>query len=103
MFLTAVTHGHVDHVGATPALAAAYPDMQVVMHVDELPYVLGRHSQSCSGGCTLTLRLWLHGHAVLGLLRWMSPVCCRQEKLPGCTRDRISRLFVCAFNNRRQR
>ena len=40
--LNAVTHGHVDHVGATPELAAAYPDMQVVMHVDELPYVLGR-------------------------------------------------------------
>jgi metal-dependent hydrolase (beta-lactamase superfamily II) len=40
----AVSHGHVDHVGATPELAAAYPDMQVVMHELEAPFVVGEQS-----------------------------------------------------------
>jgi glyoxylase-like metal-dependent hydrolase (beta-lactamase superfamily II) len=39
--LLLLTHGHNDHVGALPALTAAYPDLQVVFHTEEAPYLRG--------------------------------------------------------------
>jgi glyoxylase-like metal-dependent hydrolase (beta-lactamase superfamily II) len=31
------THGHMDHIGAIPALKAAYPEAQVLIHADDAP------------------------------------------------------------------
>ena len=40
--LLLLTHGHIDHVGAVPDLTRAYPELQVVMHAQEQPYVTGK-------------------------------------------------------------
>ncbi|CAK0785164.1 hypothetical protein CVIRNUC_008370 [Coccomyxa viridis] len=40
--LIALTHGHSDHVGALEALVQKYPDVQVVFHQDEAPYITGQ-------------------------------------------------------------
>ena len=37
----AVTHGHIDHVGSLPSILKAYPDVQVVMHEAEAPFLTG--------------------------------------------------------------
>ena len=37
----AVTHGHIDHVGALPLLLEEYPDMKVVIHEAEEEFIAG--------------------------------------------------------------
>lgn len=37
----AVTHGHVDHVGALGPLLELYPDLRVVIHEAEADYISG--------------------------------------------------------------
>ena len=39
--LLLLTHGHIDHVGAIPELLVAFPDLQVVLHSLEAPYITG--------------------------------------------------------------
>lgn len=39
--LLLLTHGHIDHVGAIPELVEAFPELQVVFHSLEAPYVTG--------------------------------------------------------------
>jgi len=31
-----LTHGHLDHIGGTRALAAAFPDAEILLHADEM-------------------------------------------------------------------
>ncbi len=38
---SAVTHGHIDHVGALASLLKAYPDLQVIFHEKEAPFLTG--------------------------------------------------------------
>ena len=38
----AVTHGHIDHVGALSLLLEQYPHMKVVIHEEEGPYMQGQ-------------------------------------------------------------
>lgn len=37
-----MTHGHIDHVGALSLLLEQYPDMKVVIHEEEGPYMQGQ-------------------------------------------------------------
>lgn len=61
--LIALTHGHSDHVGALEALVQKYPDVQVVFHQDEAPYITGQHTylvlalQCCTPSRRLTSHL----------------------------------------------
>lgn len=43
----AVTHGHLDHVGAIEPLIEAYPDLLVIFHETEAPFLLGDSQPSC--------------------------------------------------------
>ncbi len=43
----AVTHGHLDHVGAIEPLIKAYPDLKVIFHETEAPFLLGTAQPSC--------------------------------------------------------
>ena len=43
----AVTHGHLDHVGAIEPLIDAYPDLLVIFHETEAPFLLGDSKPSC--------------------------------------------------------
>lgn len=38
---SAVTHGHADHVGALPQLLQHFPEVPVVLHSGEAPFLLG--------------------------------------------------------------
>ncbi len=40
--LVVLTHGHIDHVGALPALKQAYPEAHVAFHTEESPYLTGQ-------------------------------------------------------------
>ena len=40
----AVTHAHLDHVGALPLLLPKYPNLKVVIHDDEGDYLVGPSS-----------------------------------------------------------
>ncbi len=40
-FGCAVTHGHIDHVGALVSLRKEYPDVQVVYYQKEAPFLTG--------------------------------------------------------------
>ncbi|CAL8466588.1 g6124 [Coccomyxa elongata] len=42
-----LTHGHLDHVGAIEPLIAAYPDLLVIFHETEAPFLLGDSQPSC--------------------------------------------------------
>ena len=37
----AVTHGHIDHVGALEALVKEYPEVQALFHEAEAPFLTG--------------------------------------------------------------
>lgn len=41
----AVTHGHPDHVGALAELEAEFPELCIVMHSAEAPFVVGPAAQ----------------------------------------------------------
>lgn len=42
--LILLTHGHPDHIGALSAVIKMHPDVQVVVHEGEVPYLLGKSS-----------------------------------------------------------
>ena len=56
MHCTAVTHGHLDHVGALPLLLKLYPDMKVVIHEAEGPYLQGLKKYFSKDGLSLQMR-----------------------------------------------
>lgn len=37
----AVTHGHLDHVGALPLMLKTFPDLKVVLHEAEEEFICG--------------------------------------------------------------
>lgn len=43
----AVTHGHLDHVGAIDPLIKVYPDLKIIFHETEAPFLLGPAEPSC--------------------------------------------------------
>ncbi|KAG0368978.1 beta-lactamase-like protein [Gamsiella multidivaricata] len=44
-----ITHAHIDHTGATPALLQKYPECKAVIHVEEKPFICeGKSLRSCS-------------------------------------------------------
>ncbi|KAK9909599.1 hypothetical protein WJX75_004745 [Coccomyxa subellipsoidea] len=42
-----LTHGHLDHVGAIEPLIKVYPDLKVIYHETEAPFLLGTAQPSC--------------------------------------------------------
>ena len=54
--IAAVTHGHVDHVGALPLLLQAYPSTPVLLHSLEAPYLLSSDYYIPWNG--LVARMW---------------------------------------------
>lgn len=42
-----MTHGHLDHVGAIEPLIKVYPDLKVIYHETEAPFLLGTAQPSC--------------------------------------------------------
>ncbi|ORX97466.1 Metallo-hydrolase/oxidoreductase [Basidiobolus meristosporus CBS 931.73] len=45
-----LTHGHLDHTAATPAVLERFPGCQVVLHPEEIPFVCeGKPFGSCPG------------------------------------------------------
>ena len=61
-----VTHGHIDHVGALPELQSAFPELAIIMHAAEAPYLVApaqaKYSAVPSDTFTYTLsRLLLQG------------------------------------------
>lgn len=51
-----LTHGHLDHVGALPLLLKLYPDMKVVIHEAEGPYLQGLKKYFSKDGLSLQMR-----------------------------------------------
>lgn len=45
-----MTHGHVDHVGALPELLSAFPELAVVLHAAEAPFIVGPPQQQAKYG-----------------------------------------------------
>lgn len=43
-----MTHGHFDHSGGLPLLLEAYPDVPVLVHADEAPFLQGAAAQYMS-------------------------------------------------------
>ncbi|KAK9819085.1 hypothetical protein WJX81_001341 [Elliptochloris bilobata] len=43
--VAAVTHGHLDHVGGLAELQSAFPEMGIIMHSNEAPYLVGPRKQ----------------------------------------------------------
>ncbi|KAF9960366.1 hypothetical protein BGZ72_007171 [Mortierella alpina] len=55
-----ITHAHIDHTGATPALLEKYPEAKVVVHEEEKPFICdGKSFRSCSSD-TWTFSLLKH-------------------------------------------
>lgn len=52
----AVTHGHIDHVGALSLLLELYPNMKVVIHEAEGPYMEGHKLYFSVEGRSLHLK-----------------------------------------------
>ena len=42
-----MTHSHLDHVGAIEPLKEVYPDLKVIVHETETPYLIGGTDYSC--------------------------------------------------------
>jgi len=42
-----VTHSHLDHVGAIEPLMEVYPDLKVIVHETEAPFLIGGDEYSC--------------------------------------------------------
>ena len=45
--LGAVTHSHLDHVGAIEPLKEVYPELKVIVHETEAPFLIGGKEYSC--------------------------------------------------------
>ena len=45
--LGAVTHSHLDHVGAIEPLKEVYPELKVIVHETEAPFLIGGQEYSC--------------------------------------------------------
>ena len=45
----AVTHGHLDHVGALPLLMKVYPDLKVAIHEAEADHLTGQEGYFYKG------------------------------------------------------
>ncbi|CAO3564038.1 unnamed protein product [Mortierella alpina] len=55
-----ITHAHIDHTGATPALLEKYPEAKVVIHEEEKPFICdGKSFRSCTSD-TWTFSLLKH-------------------------------------------
>ncbi|KAG0328199.1 hypothetical protein BGZ99_005865 [Dissophora globulifera] len=55
-----ITHGHIDHTGAVPALLEKYPQSKVVIHKEEKPYVCDGRSFRSVTSDTWTFTLLKH-------------------------------------------
>ena len=42
-----MTHSHLDHVGAIEPLKEVYPELKVIVHETEAPYLIGGEEYSC--------------------------------------------------------
>lgn len=42
-----MTHGHIDHVGAIEPLIEVYPDLRIIYHEAEAPFLEGTAAPSC--------------------------------------------------------
>ena len=42
-----MTHSHLDHVGAIEPLKEVYPDLKVIVHETEAPFLIGGDEYSC--------------------------------------------------------
>lgn len=42
-----MTHSHLDHVGAIEPLKGVYPDLKVIVHETEAPFLIGGDEYSC--------------------------------------------------------
>lgn len=55
-----MTHGHFDHAGGLPQLLEAFPDVPVLAHADEEPFLRGGADQYMS-------RLWRIAYGLIGM------------------------------------
>ncbi|KAF9909469.1 hypothetical protein BX616_011161 [Lobosporangium transversale] len=55
-----ITHAHIDHTGAIPALLEKYPEAKVVIHKDEKPYICDGVSLRTCAGDTWSFTLFKH-------------------------------------------
>lgn len=53
-----MTHAHPDHVGALPQLLQAYPDVPVVAHAGEEPFLTGQKHYLPPTGLAARLARW---------------------------------------------
>ncbi|KAF9578660.1 hypothetical protein BGW38_005435 [Lunasporangiospora selenospora] len=58
-----ITHAHIDHTGAAPALLEKYPQAKAVMHVEEKPFICHGKSLKTVQSDTWTFSIMKHlGH-----------------------------------------
>lgn len=53
----AVTHGHLDHVGALPQLMQLYPDLKVVIHEAEAEHLTGQEGYFYKGDQSFQMKV----------------------------------------------
>ena len=77
-----MTHSHLDHVGAIEPLKEVYPDLKVIVHETEAPYLIGGDKYSCydylPGGLS-------PGFKLLMQLRFIPPFYQYKVRIPAST------------------
>ena len=81
-FLHAVTHSHLDHVGAIEPLKVVYPELKVIVHETEAPFLIGGQEYSCydylPGGLSPGFKLLMWIRLLPPFYQYQASNCCLQ-------------------------